>query len=251
MAIEVVEKEKKCRKCQRERGAPEWMVTYGDVMTLLLTFFIMLLSPAVIEGEELRLILANFPGLGNMLGGKSFNEGRLPHSGQITEALPSRNSGNALDRLKSQAVDALREELNLDSVSIQLTERGLAISLSSDIFFEKYSANLNIDDNIETLRRIASLMRNFLSKKPNSNFRLEGHTDETNLPAGSPYIDEWGLSAARAVSVLRFLEEFLVPTQYAQVTGYGSTRLRFDTEDITGSTFNRRVDIVILNEGIL
>ena len=53
---------KKCPKC--EEGAADWLLTYGDMTTLLLTFFIMLLTSATVDGQKLKLILSAFPGLG-------------------------------------------------------------------------------------------------------------------------------------------------------------------------------------------
>ena len=239
------ERKKKVKKCNQ--GAPDWMVTYGDLMSLLLTFFIMLLTPAKIDGEDLQLILANFPGLGNFLGGESFNEGRLPHSGQVFESLPSKARGTSLDTLKEKAINSLESNLRNKAVEVILTER-----LASDIYFDKYSANLNIEENGSALVTLAMFMRSFVRDNPDSYFRVEGYTDETVLPSGSIYIDEWGLSAARAVSTLRFLEEMLVPVTKAQVAGLGNTKSRYvDEESGIGSTINRRVDIVILNEGNL
>lgn len=248
----MAEEERKKKVKKQSKGAPDWIVTYGDLMSLLLTFFIMLLSPARIDGEDLRLILANFPGLGNFLGGESFNEGRLPHSGQVFESLPSSQRGTSLDRFREKSVSALNTELTNRNIELILTERALIVSLASDIFFDKYSANLNIEENGSVLVKIANLMRNFIRDNPETYFRVEGYTDETVLPTGSPYLDEWGLSAARAVSTLRFLEKMLVPVTSAQVAGLGNTKSRYvDEESGIGSTLNRRVDIVILNEGNL
>ena len=59
---------KKQRKCPPE-GAADWLLTYGDMTTLLLTFFIMLLTTATVDGYELKMILAAFEGLGVYQGG--------------------------------------------------------------------------------------------------------------------------------------------------------------------------------------
>ncbi|MBA7634693.1 hypothetical protein ES703_42283 [subsurface metagenome] len=61
-------RKKKCPKC--EEGAPDWLLTYGDMTTLLLTFFIMMFTTAEVDGSELRMILAAFQGLGNLRGGE-------------------------------------------------------------------------------------------------------------------------------------------------------------------------------------
>src|SRR6056297_4192581 len=91
------------KKCPPE-GAPEWMTTYGDMVTLLLTFFVMLLTTATVDGHELRLILAAFPGLGNLEGGNTLEAGRLAELGNTIESLPSMERGRALDEARREAI---------------------------------------------------------------------------------------------------------------------------------------------------
>lgn len=245
--VEIIKKKK-----QRNlgSGAPEYMVTYGDLMSLLLTFFIMLISAAKIEGQEIKLILANFPGLGHLLGGKSFNEGKLPFSGQIKNALPSLKKGRAFDRLSKEAVNVFQTETEQRLVKVVLNERGLVITVMSDFYFEKYSADFNLEKGIGTIRKLSTLLRGFLDINPSVPFKIEGYTDEINFPAGNFYEDEWGLSSARAITILRLLEQFMVPSKNAQVSGFGNNKAIVES-DGGGSPFNRRVDIIILNEGNL
>ena len=69
---------KREKPCECERGAPLWMVTYGDMVTLLLTFFVMLFTVARIEDREFRLILSAFKGsLGLFEGGQTLSKGKL------------------------------------------------------------------------------------------------------------------------------------------------------------------------------
>ena len=67
---------KRTKKPPRE-GAADWLLSYGDMTTLLLTFFVLMFTTATIDGYQLRLILAAFPGLGSYSGGNTLEPGPL------------------------------------------------------------------------------------------------------------------------------------------------------------------------------
>lgn len=241
---------RKRRMKGKPAGVPEYMITYGDVMTQLLAFFILLISVSKIENQELKLLLADFPGLGRLLGGNTLVEGPLADGGYIVDGLPSERVRQTLDRLMTQAQAIFQPAISADRVRVTRDERGLVISLASDFYFDKYSADINLEESGEDLRNAALLLRQYVEENPAVNYRVEGHTDETSLPIGSPFADEWDLSAARASSTLRFMRQFLLPADNAQVSGLGNTRPLFESGP-AGNSFNRRVDIVILDEGNL
>ena len=83
----------KKRERRVEEGSPQWMVTYGDMTTLLLTFFILMFTTAEIDGAELRMILAAFQGLGTFRGGNTLQVGKLAELGHTIMSLPSREAG--------------------------------------------------------------------------------------------------------------------------------------------------------------
>ncbi|MFW6344273.1 MAG: flagellar motor protein MotB, partial [Sediminispirochaetaceae bacterium] len=77
------------KKCPPE-GAPEWMLTYGDMVTLLLTFFVMMYTTATVDGHKIQLILAAFSGLGLYSGGMTLEAtGELAEMGNTVTSLPS------------------------------------------------------------------------------------------------------------------------------------------------------------------
>ncbi len=235
---------------KKPEGVPEYMVTYGDVVTLLLTFFILLISTAKIDGDELKLILANFPGLGNLLGGSTFVRGPLPESGYTVESLPSKEAGTSISKLLKTAQALFETEITVDQARVTLNERGLVISLASDFYFDKNSAKVNVEKSTGTLRKVALLLRNYIEENPETHYRVEGHSDEKTFPINSLFKDEWDLSSARSSAILRFMKQFLLPVKNASVSGFGNTKPLYES-GVTGNIFNRRVDIVILNEGNL
>lgn len=236
------------KKCPPE-GTPDYMLTYGDMMTLLLTFFVMLLTPAEIDGYELRLILAAFPGLGAYQGGNTLEEGRLAELGNTIEALPSMERGRALDEARREAISIFQPEVRNQMVRITQDERGLVISLASDAFFDPASAEINIEQTRDILQRLARLLNS--PDLQDRTFRIEGHTDSTPVDPDGPWESNWELSAGRSLSVLRYLTDFGVAENQFQVMGLADTEPLFENDTPEGRAYNRRVDVIILTEGHL
>jgi len=110
----VIKKEKR-----KKRGTPAWMVTYGDMTTLLLTFFILMFTTAEIEGRELQLILSAFRGsLGMHTGGLTLSKGVLAELGQQIETLPSKEKGERLAKAVEKAVAIFQPEVKSRNVKI-------------------------------------------------------------------------------------------------------------------------------------
>lgn len=236
------------KKCPPE-GTPDYMLTYGDMMTLLLTFFVMLLTPAKIDGHQLRLILAAFPGLGAYQGGNTLEEGRLAELGNTIESLPSMERGRALDEARREAISIFQPEVRNQMVRITQDERGLVISLASDAFFDPASAEINIEQTRDILQRLSRLLNS--PDLQDRKFRIEGHTDSTPVDPAGPWESNWELSAARSLSVLRYLTDFGVAEDQFQVMGLADTEPLFDNDTPEGRAYNRRVDVIILTEGHL
>jgi chemotaxis protein MotB len=239
---------RKCKKCPPE-GAPDYMLTYGDMVTLLLTFFVMLLTTATIDGHELRLILAAFPGLGNLEGGNTLEAGPLAELGNTIETLPSMERGRALDQARREAVSIFNPEIQSQQVRVQEDERGLIISLASDAFFGPASAEVNIEETRQILQKLSRLLNDdALSERT---FRIEGHTDSVPTDPDGPWPSNWDLSVARSLNVFRYLQEFGVDENQFQVMGLGDTRPLYDNDTPEGRSYNRRVDVIILTDGHL
>ncbi len=249
------------KKKRKEEGAADWLLTYGDMTTLLLTFFIMMFTTAEVDGHELRMILAAFQGLGVMQGGTTLQAGKLAELGNTVMSLPSMESGSALDKARKKAISLFQPEIISNMVRIKEDERGLIISLSGDVFFEPSSAEINIEANRVLLQKIATLLNS--EELSLNKFRLEGHTDSIATDPEGDYESNWNLSSERAISVLNYLVQFGVNENQFQVSGFADTvpYLREDElpfEDIykydrniteEERAYNRRVDIVILTEG--
>ncbi|MEE8591690.1 MAG: flagellar motor protein MotB [Spirochaetia bacterium] len=239
------------RKRERrvEEGAPQWLLTYGDMTTLLLTFFILMFTTAEIDGAELRMILAAFQGLGSLRGGNTLQVGKLAELGHTIMRLPSREAGKALDKARRTAISQFQPELKTKKVRIKEDERGLIISLAADSFFEPASAEINIEESRQMLQKVATLMSSpdLIRRK----FRIEGHTDNISTDPEGAWETNWELSADRAVNVLHYLVDFGVDERQCQVAGFADTVPLVSNDTREGRAYNRRVDIVLLTEGHL
>ncbi len=240
----------KKEKAQR-RGTPAWMVTYGDMTTLLLTFFILMFTTAEIEGHELQLILSAFRGsLGMHTGGLTLSQGMLAELGQRVETLPSKEKGARLAKAVEKAVSIFQPEIKSKKVKITEDERGIIISLVSDAYFESGSTELTPEG-----MRVVGKMGRFLKEPEFSGnvIRIEGHTDNKLIPPDSPayalYPTNWELSTARAVKVVRlFNEVYGIKGKNLEAVGYGEFQPVESNAIEEGRAYNRRIDVVIMRK---
>ena len=238
------DKKKKCPP----PGAPEWMVTFSDMTTLLLTFFVMMFTTATVDGSDIRLILSAFQGLGALEGGNTLDaEGKLAALGNNIMALPSRQTGKSLDRARKLAVSLFQPDIKSRKVRITEDERGLVISLSADAFFRPASAELNIEEARTTVQNISNLMKSEIME--NRKFRIEGHTDSTPTDENGEWRSNWELSTARANNIIHYLRDFNVNENQLQVAGFADTVPLASNDTEEGRAYNRRVDIIILTDG--
>jgi chemotaxis protein MotB len=242
--------DRKKRKRPVEEGSPQWLVTYGDMTTLLLTFFILMFTTAEVDGAELRMILAAFQGLGSLSGGNTLEVGKLAELGHTIMELPSRERGKALDKARQTAISQFQPELRTRKVRIKEDERGLVISLAADAFFPPASAEINFEEARPVLQKVASLMGS--REMEGRRFRIEGHTDNIPTDPEGDYPTNWELSAARAINILQALIEYDRGIESrSQVAGFADTVPLADNDSAEGRAYNRRVDIVLLAEGHL
>ncbi|KGE73532.1 flagellar motor protein MotB [Spirochaeta lutea] len=238
---------KKKQKCPE--GVPEYMLTYGDMVTLLLTFFVMMFTTATVDGYKLQLILAAFQGLGNFDGGNTLAEGRLAELGNNIESLPSLQAGRSLAQARRLAVSLFEPEVKANKVRITEDERGLVISLASDAFFDTASAQVKIEQTRDVLIKLAQLLNS--PGVGNRLFRIEGHTDDEPTDPNGPWPTNWHLGMARALNTMLYLTEFGAPEPRFQVMTFGEFRPLVSNQTPEGMAYNRRVDVIILTEGNL
>ena len=234
---------------QPEKPSTAWLGTYGDMITLMLCFFVMLYNPSEVDVTQMATITQSLQmqETDTTSGGLSLSAGQLSDLGNNINSLPSLEKGKSLGLAKKKAVSLFAPDVKSNKITITSDERGLIITLLSDNFFEEGSAELNINDTRETLLRLADFFRS--DELKGRRFRIEGHTDNTPVAENSKFPSNWELSATRAVNVLHYLADYGVRENDFSIAGYSDTRPKFSNDTAEGRAYNRRVDIIILDEG--
>lgn len=232
-------------KKEPKKPSQEWLTTYGDMITLMLCFFVMLYNPTEVDAVQMAALTASIHG-DPSAGGQSLASGRLSDLGNTINSLPSLEKGRSLGLSAKRAVSLFAPDVKSNKITLTSDERGLVITLASDSFFKEGSAVLNIEETRETLLRISQ----FLSSPDlaGRKFRIEGHTDNSPINMDE-WPSNWELSAARAVNVLHYLSDFGADEKQFSIGGYADTRPKYSNESAEGRAYNRRVDIIILDEG--
>jgi chemotaxis protein MotB len=241
-------------KLRRERKKKEmgerWLLTYADMITLLMLFFIILYSMSTVNPakyEELSQALSNVFNAGEFsifdtrgAGGPGILGGVSP--GQRVQGKQSgRNAGTGgMSVMRTNAISALQNLIKSGKVIVIPTENGFAISLVADLYFGSASAALS-PDAMPVIQQVAD----FLGQIPNS-IVVEGHTDTISpdrklWPGGN-----WQISSERSIAVLQTLEDYGIPSGRLSVAAFGEQRPVQSNDTPEGRAYNRRVDIVVV-----
>jgi len=243
-------KAKKPKKKAEEPSAL-WMTTYTDMVQLILCFFVCLFNPDDVDPVQLEAMISSFNrnGIGASLGGNTLSRGRSVDLGNTINSLPSMDEGRVMGTALRRAVSLFNVEVRSNKVKVTQDERGIVISLASDAFFDAASARVNIEETRDILVRVASLLNS--NEVGGRKIRIEGHTDTMAVDPLGPWQDNWHLSTERSRAVLRFLTDFGVDERRFQVAGFSDTMPVANNDTAEGRAYNRRVDIVIIDDGHL
>lgn len=233
------------KKKSKSTGPPapgQWLTTYGDMVTLLLTFFVVLFAMSTIDSQKFQAMVGGLQlSFGVITGGNTIQDGIgingatiLPESGSTITSVTQ------LATLYSQICTFLDSEGLGSSVEAVLEERGVILRFKDRILFDTGQAVIRQDG-----ANIVNKFANFLESVPNQ-IRVEGHAD--NVPISNyRYPSNWELSTARATSVIQYLlaNTKIEPTRLS-AAGYGEYRPIAPNDTPENRAQNRRVDIVIL-----
>jgi chemotaxis protein MotB len=204
-----------------------WLLSYADLVTLLLAMFIVLYAAA--DHDRAVKIASAFTA--------QFGEGRTGDVPPATGVLPKADSLVATQAAIDRAF-ATNPSLR-SRARVKVTERGIVISLTETGFFAPADASIR-DDALPLLGALAAALR-----ESTSQVRVEGHTDSLPI-ATTRYPSNWQLSADRATTVLTHLVEVGVPASRLSVAGFAGERPVGDNGTPEGRALNRRVDLVVL-----
>jgi len=235
----MAKKKKKAPEEKAPEGAPEWMVTYGDMMTLLLCFFVLLAAFSELKQEhEYKKVVQAIQEAFGYNGG----DGTIP-----TDSSPLRSMIEVLDNLALESkTKTNRSENPVESMQgkhtrVKKIREGLVFTIGGNSTFDRESAVLK-EGITEDLRSIAKLLAGRTNK-----IAIRGHTDAKTLSLGSPWKDLDHLAYTRAKAVKTFLvQEMGIRADRMFVDARGASEpLHSRASSPDAQQVNRRVEIIL------
>jgi chemotaxis protein MotB len=222
-------------------GGLRWLLTYADMITLLMAFFIMMYSMSVLNLQKFREVAFSIrSGFGGALEGGSY--GRVPEGKPtIREPIRSEVPTGRLPDVADELQRYIRQRHLQKQVHTRVEERGLVVSLVSDyVLFDIGSADLR-----PSARPLLDTIAKIIVDIPNA-INVEGHT--CSLPIHTArFPSNWELSTQRATAVVRYLmERHGIPANRLAAAGYADSKPLVTNDTEANRRRNRRVDIVIL-----
>ena len=254
-----------------------WLVSYADMVTLLLVTFVVLYAMSQVDKEKFAQLASGlsdafgtpvsvFPAAtpeGSVLDGLPGAidvASVIPPDPTVSDAQVDKAAAQAAvereERVKAEAqaaydeLAAARDRIDAaltkagfsDAARYEIDERGLVVHIVADaVLFDAEHADLRPEGR-RILQAVAPTLRNL----PNE-LRVEGHANHLPVTAGGPWPSNWELSAYRATTVLRTLTAAGVPEKRISAAGYSDTRPLVPINAPGALTTNRRVDVVVLS----
>jgi len=224
------------KKEKKEEGAPAWMVTYGDMMSLLLTFFIMLVAMSKIKEDEFQKVMESLREAFGYVGGM----GTVPTHSPPDVSLLKRLESIVIPKEPKKIGDT--DDLGIEGKMFRVTQvrEGLKIIVGGRITFDKYSAKLK-PRAVSVIKQVAERIRGHTTK-----IEIRGHTTREPLPPDSVYADLMDLAYARAKAVAKVLIDSGVKPQRIRIVACGPYEpLVAPAYTEEQRAVNRRVEIVV------
>ena len=212
-----------------------WLLTYGDIITLLMIFFVLLFSTSKVSQEKFDQVAQSI--------NESLNRPGPDPKSTDTVLTPLAEAQIILEQLiKAEGLE--------QKMTTKRTRAGLMIELSSNSFFDSGSADVR-SSMFKTLQDLSHVIQNL----PTNDYRveIEGHTD--NVPIRTArFPSNWELSAMRSINVLHIFEETGLPKDRITATAFAETKPKVANTNASGVNLpqnqakNRRVVVYIKND---
>ncbi|NLL76183.1 MAG: flagellar motor protein MotB [Clostridiales bacterium] len=261
------------REEEPPKGAPAWMTTFGDLMNLLLCFFVLLFSMSSVDAQKFDLMAASFnqafsvfdsvsTGMGTGDGilisngvnqlteldqyinsiGKAKDEDDVPDSLGEAEKKIEEAKLKESEELAEKVEEAVAEQSLKGVVDVEFTSQYVQLTLQGSLLFDSGSTVLK-EESFPVLDKIGVILERYAE----STIEIEGHTD--NVPmSGTKYSNNDELSSGRALSVFNYLIEHAnLDPAIIKHSGRGEYVPIADNSTAEGRALNRRVEIRIYN----
>lgn len=265
------------------KGAPAWTSTFGDLMNLLLCFFVLLFSMSTVDAQKFELLAASFSQTFSIFsaGATAIGDGVLISNGvsqlneldnyinstgkdsdgkdetddieesEITEEDEVASAKETLEKAQlkeseelAEKIEEALEEKNLDKeIDIEFTSQYVQLTLNGALLFDSGSVELK-GESLNMMSQVGLILERYAS----STIEVEGHTDNVPMTGSKKYTNNDELSAGRAQSVFNFLKEnTLLDLSKIKHSGRGEYMPIADNSTPEGRAMNRRVEIRIYN----
>ncbi len=226
---------KKKREEEHENGE-RWLITYADLITLLLAFFILMYTMSKQDAQKYQEVSGHLKAVftgGIGVAGKGSVLGKTP-----TELSFKGGDGSGVRELERQIRGV--DEQAKGRISVFADDRGIVVRAMEKAFFDEGRANLS-DQAKKALDAIVPTIKGM-----NSHLRVEGHTD--NVPIRTvEFRSNWELSVMRATEVVRyFIEQHKFPPDKISAAGYAEYRPIAPNDSTTNRGLNRRIEMIIV-----
>lgn len=229
--------------------AERWLLTYADLMNLLLILFIILYTFSKVDAGKYQQVAGSLKSVlgqstGSVIGKGNGGSKTIGLEGKSTEeANGIKSEAEQLTDVKKQITEIIKKEGLQGSVIVQSQERGIVISVRDKVLFKSGSAVIE-PNSISTIEKIGKVLLQIDGKQ----IRIEGNTD-TDPISNSKFIDNQELSTARANSVWRiFVKSVGLSPETMSSIGYGEYRPIAPNNNLENKAKNRRVDITVLKD---
>jgi len=205
------------KKQQQEEGG--WLTTYADMMTLLMTFFVLLFAMSTLDPVKLEQF------------GDSTRESDKKKTKKVS-----------LSQINKEVKKLVVEQELQSQVKVRMDARGVTLEIASDLAFGSGAATLSRPI-MDFLVKLVGTM-----EKATYAIAVEGHTDNDPIRS-SKFPSNWELSASRASAVIRYLTSQGIPADKFRAIGFGDTAPKVANDTAQNKAKNRRVDITFLTIG--
>jgi len=231
---------------RRKNGADEhenlerWLLTYADLITLLLAFFIMMYTFSKQDAQKYNEVTAHLKSIfsgGSGIAKKGNLEGKLPVDLQM------QIGSNAMieERIKQEFREIADENGLKNNITVFTDARGVVVRIMDKAFYDEGKADLKQGAK-NALDKIIPIMKDI-----KNHIRIEGHTDNTPISKGE-FKSNWELSVRRATEVVRYIvEKGPIAPDRVSATGYAEYRPIVSNDTAENKALNRRVEIIIEN----
>jgi chemotaxis protein MotB len=243
-------------KSSEDQGG-KWLLTFNDMVTLLLTFFVLILSLSKLDTPKVMRATYSIRAIFNLaergqqadvevfkpfvvpMGSKDlkFEREKRELADQINEV------AQAVARAIEGGAAAVPEEGLLSWKSVmeaRVINEGVAVALGEKLLFETGKADIE-ERNRPTLKALSAILR-----ETDCRIQVEGNTDEVPIN-NERFPSNWELSVARAVSVIKyFVSEGSIAPERLSAAGYADSRPRFPPVNDRNRELNRRVEVLLM-----